>query len=141
MAGAIVGGTGALQLCRQNPRIHQRTKFYLNMKKLLLAKLILIGFHFTAGAQQKPQYTQYVFNNFLLNPAVSGIENYIDVKAGYRSQWTGLQGAPVTNYVTINAPLGSDFIEGDATAFPEDGDDPMSRSYRQYYQAAKPHHG
>jgi len=111
------------------------------MKKLLLAATILIRFHFIAGAQQKPQYTQYVFNNFLLNPAVSGIENYIDVKAGYRSQWTGLQGAPVTNYFTINAPLGSDFIEGDATAFPEDGDDPMSRSYRQYYQAAKPHHG
>src|SRR5882757_2182802 len=98
------------------------------MKKLLLTIFIFIMAMQLVRAQQKPQYTQYVLNNLLINPAVTGIENYIDVKTGYRSQWTGLQGAPVTNYITINAPLGSDFIEGDATAFPEDGDDPMSRS-------------
>src|SRR5476651_539447 len=87
-------------------------------------------------AQQRPQYTQYVFNPILVNPAVSGIENYTDVKAGYRSQWTGLQGAPVTSYFTINAPLGSNFIEGDATAFPgSGGENPYSRSFVQDYKA------
>ena len=111
------------------------------MKRPLIVIFYLMVIGLTAGAQQRPQYTQYVFNNFLLNPAVSGIENYIDVKAGYRSQWTGLEGAPVTNYITINAPLGNDYINGDATAFPENGEDPMSRSYKQYYQAAEPHHG
>lgn len=95
-----------------------------------------------ALAQQKPQYTQYVFNNLLLNPAVTGIENYTDVKAGYRSQWTGLQGAPVTSYLTIDAPLGDKFIQGDATAFPaEGGVNPSSRLYTQNYMAAEPHHG
>ena len=95
-----------------------------------------------ASAQQKPQYTQYVFNNLLLNPAVTGIENYTDVRAGYRSQWTGLQGAPVTSYLTIDAPLGDKFIEGDATAFPaEGGVNPSSRLYTQNYMAAEPHHG
>src|ERR1700761_3787768 len=93
-------------------------------------------------AQQRPQYTQYVFNNYLLNPAVSGIENYTDVKAGYRSQWTGLEGAPVTSYITINAPLGQDFVNGDATAYPaESGINPQSRLYTQDYQASEPHHG
>jgi len=93
-------------------------------------------------AQQRPEYTQYVFNNFLLNPALSGIENYTDVKAGYRSQWTGLQGAPVTSYLTVNAPLGNNFINGDASAMPAAGGvDPSSRLYTQYYQAAEPHHG
>ena len=88
------------------------------------------------------QYTQYVFNNLLLNPAVTGIENYTDVKAGYRSQWTGLQGAPVTSYLTIDAPLGDKFIQGDATAFPaEGGVNPSSRLYTQNYMAAEPHHG
>jgi hypothetical protein len=41
-----------------------------------------------------------IHNMFLiiicLNPAVTGIENYTDVKLGHRSQWTGLEGAPVT---------------------------------------------
>src|ERR1700748_3758896 len=106
------------------------------MKKIFYL-LIIIGFIVeTATAQQKPQYTQYVFNNYLLNPAVAGIENYTDVKAGYRSQWTGLQGAPVTSYLTINAPLGSNFLNGDATAFPATGGiNPSSRLYTQNYMA------
>lgn len=36
--------------------------------------------------QQRPQYTQYIFNGFLINPAVVGIERYIDIKLGSRSQ-------------------------------------------------------
>lgn len=93
-------------------------------------------------AQQRPQYTQYVFNNYLLNPAVGGIENYTDVKAGFRKQWTGLDGAPTTSYLTVNMPLGSNFINGDATAVPAGGgENPMSRSYVQNYMAAEPHHG
>ncbi|QJD98032.1 type IX secretion system membrane protein PorP/SprF [Mucilaginibacter robiniae] len=113
------------------------------MKKLLLILTAFIFYLPGLHAQQKPQYTQYVFNNFLLNPAVSGIENYTDVKAGYRSQWTGLNGAPVTSYLTINAPLGSRFIEGDATSMPNvaGGDNPFSRSYNREYMAAEPHHG
>ncbi|RYY22225.1 MAG: type IX secretion system membrane protein PorP/SprF, partial [Sphingobacteriaceae bacterium] len=92
-------------------------------------------------AQQKPQYTQYIFNNYLINPAISGIENYTDIKAGYRNQWTGLEGAPVTTYFTAHMPLGSKFIQGDAMSQPSNGDDPMSRSYVQDYRAAEPHHG
>ena len=109
-------------------------------KPLLLSVFIL--FVYGAFAQQRPQYTQYIFNNFLLNPAVAGIENYTDVKLGYRSQWTGLEGAPVTAYFSINAPLGTDFTEGDATAFPASGgENPYSRSYLRDYRAAEPHHG
>lgn len=97
----------------------------------------------SAFAQQRPQYTQYVFNNYLLNPAVTGIENYTDVKVGYRSQWTGLQGAPVTSYVTLNTPIGTDFVEGDATQFGSAGGgvNPYSRSYTQTYMAPASHHG
>jgi len=110
-------------------------------RAFLLWMGLLAGLQF-AVAQQKPQYTQYVFNNYLLNPAVGGIENYTDVKAGYRSQWTGLQGAPVTSYITINAPLGADFVQGDAMSMPNGGgQNPYSRSYTQDYQASAPHHG
>ncbi|MDP9047414.1 MAG: type IX secretion system membrane protein PorP/SprF [Bacteroidota bacterium] len=112
------------------------------MKRVLLLLVAFFTWSHHSIAQQKPQYTQYVFNNYLLNPAVGGIENYTDVKAGYRSQWTGLQGAPVTSYLTINAPLGKGFLEGDATASAEaGGDNPSSRLFTQNYRAAEPHHG
>lgn len=111
------------------------------MKRFLYVITIVLAAQFSK-AQQRPQYTQYVFNNYLLNPALSGIENYTDVKLGYRSQWTGLDGAPVTSYFTINAPIGKNFLQGDATAFPAGGGlNPSSRSYTQNYMAAEPHHG
>lgn len=92
-------------------------------------------------AQQRPQYTQYIFNNYLINPAITGIENYTDIKAGYRNQWTGLDGAPVTMYFTAHTPIGNKFIQGDPMSQPANGEDPMSRSYVQDYQAAPAHHG
>ena len=112
------------------------------MRRILLLFIAFLLAGQFAIAQQRPQYTQYVFNNYLLNPALSGIENYTDVKAGYRSQWTGLEGAPVTSYLTLSAPIGSDFVQGDATAMPAyGGENPYSRMFTQNYQAAEPHHG
>lgn len=35
----------------------------------------------------------YMANNFVLNPAVAGIESYTDLKRSARSQWTGIAGA------------------------------------------------
>lgn len=97
---------------------------------------------FVAKSQQKPQYTQYILNNFVLNPAIAGIENYIDVKAGYRSQWQGLSGAPLTSYVSIHAPLGDKFRYGTSTSVSQGGgSNPNNRSYLQNYKASEPHHG
>lgn len=107
--------------------------FYFTILFLLVA--------ITGWAQQRPQYTQYIFNNYLINPAITGIENYTDIKAGYRNQWTGLDGAPVTMYFTAHTPLGNKFIQGDPMSQPANGEDPMSRSYVQDYQAAPAHHG
>src|SRR5258708_39838891 len=111
------------------------------MKRILLLLILFVSYMHLASAQQKPQYTQYIFNNFLLNPAVSGIENYTDVKAGYRSQWTGLQGAPVTSYLTVNAPIGNAFTQGDATAFPASGGGKTTHQAKHPKQKdAKPTH-
>jgi len=111
------------------------------MKKILPI-VFLLGFVQFAFSQQRPQYTQYIFNNFILNPAISGIENYIDVKAGYRSQWQGLDGAPETSYISIHAPLGKKFLYGSSNSVPQSGGtNPNSRSYVQTYMASEPHHG
>ena len=74
-------------------------------KKFVISGLcfLMVG---NASAQQQPYYTQYIMNNFILNPALAGIENYWDLKVSYRNQWVGLNGAPTTLYLTINTPLG-----------------------------------
>ena len=65
--------------------------------------LVVLG---PALAQQRPQYSQYMLNNYLLNPALTGIEDYADVRFGHRQQWVGLEGAPVTYYVSAHMPVG-----------------------------------
>ncbi len=63
----------------------------------------------TAFSQQRPQYSQYMLNNFILNPAITGIEDYADIRVSNRRQWVGLDGAPVTYYLTAHTPLNKGF--------------------------------
>jgi type IX secretion system PorP/SprF family membrane protein len=78
------------------------------MKKalsLLLLPLLLLA-TVPALAQQIAQYSQYMNNNYILNPGATGVEDYIDVKLSYRTQWTGLEGAPKTYYASVSSALG-----------------------------------
>lgn len=95
------------------------------------------------AAQQRPYYTQYIMNNYIINPAVAGIENYWDVKASHRLQWVGLQDAPVTTYLTMHGPLKkSDYDDrGSATSFRAGGNNPRGEAYWRDYTAPDPHHG
>jgi type IX secretion system PorP/SprF family membrane protein len=45
-------------------------------------------------------YNQYVFNQHLINPAYAGAFDNVSITAMTRAQWTGIQGAPVTNSIT-----------------------------------------
>lgn len=58
-----------------------------------------------ALAQQSPQFSQYLQNSYVINPAITGVEDYLDVTAAYRNQWTGFDGAPRTGTLSINSPL------------------------------------
>jgi len=110
------------------------------MKKLLiLGSCVLIAF--TAGAQQKPHYTQYILNQYIVNPALTGIENYTDIKLSHRHQWTGIQDAPVTSYLTIHGPIGKKDYRTTATSFEVPGENPRGKQYWQDYTSAEPHHG
>ncbi|TKC10643.1 type IX secretion system membrane protein PorP/SprF [Pedobacter polaris] len=102
---------------------------------------IIIGLNFNSFGQQKPQYTQYIFNNYLLNPALSGIENYTDFKAGYRKQWSGIDNAPQTTFASAHWSLGNDYLWKNPLSQPEKGDDPMEQNYMQNYTASPAHHG
>jgi len=110
------------------------------MKKLLV--FAALGFVMNANAQQRPHYTQYILNNYIINPAVAGIENYTDVKLSHRHQWVGLDGAPVTTYLTIHGPLKkSDYDVETPTTFHAPGSNPRGQAYWRDYTAAEPHHG
>ncbi len=74
------------------------------MQKHILI-IFFTAFSLVGFAQSKPQYSQYMMNSYLINPAVSGIEDYTDIKTGYRNQWTDFPGAPVTYYVSANMPI------------------------------------
>lgn len=110
------------------------------MKKLLTILTLLASLN--AFSQQKPQYTQYIFNQYLLNPALSGIENYIDFKGGYRKQWSGITDAPQTSFVSAHWALGDNQLWSNAlTSFPEQTGNPMDRNYMQNYMSSPSHHG
>ncbi|GAB3326004.1 type IX secretion system membrane protein PorP/SprF [Hymenobacter humi] len=76
------------------------------MKTALPLLLPLLLAAAPARAQQQAQYSQYMNNNYLLNPGATGVEDYIDVKFSYRTQWTGLEGAPKTYYASASSSLG-----------------------------------
>jgi type IX secretion system PorP/SprF family membrane protein len=94
-----------------------------------------------ASSQQRPHYTQYILNNYILNPALSGIENYIDIKVSARDQWVGFSGAPRTAYFTIHGPIGKKDYKTSATSYNVPGQNPRGNSYWESYTASEPHHG
>lgn len=92
-------------------------------------------------AQQKPHYTQYILNQYIVNPALTGIENYVDLKGSHRHQWVGIQDAPVTTYLTLHGPIGKKDYRTTATSYQVPGENPRGKRYWEEYTAAEPHHG
>jgi len=75
------------------------------MKKLLIFSAVILLAFSNGKAQQLPQYSQYVLNKYLINPASAGSENHFLGQTNYRSQWTGVTDAPNTYILSVNGPL------------------------------------
>jgi type IX secretion system PorP/SprF family membrane protein len=56
---------------------------------------LLLIVNLTFG-QQLPLFSQYLYNKFLINPAVAGSDGYTSVSLTAREQWVGYSGAPRT---------------------------------------------
>ena len=56
-------------------------------------------------AQQDAQFTQYMYNTININPAYAGSRGVLSIFALHRTQWVGLDGAPVTNTISIHTPF------------------------------------
>jgi type IX secretion system PorP/SprF family membrane protein len=74
------------------------------MKKVFLTILVFIS-GFTIFAQQDSQYTQYMYNTANINPAYAGSRGVLSIFGLHRTQWVGLDGAPVTNTFAISSPI------------------------------------
>lgn len=72
------------------------------MRKLFLFFIIYstIGF-----AQQDSQFTQYMYNTLIINPAYAGSRGTMSIFGLYRTQWVGLEGAPKTGSFSLHTPL------------------------------------
>lgn len=76
------------------------------MKRIISALVLILAVH-SMQAQQLSLTSQYMMNQYVLNPAIAGTANYIPVNLNIRNQWVNIQGAPVTQSLSTHAYLGS----------------------------------
>src|SRR4051812_11634722 len=68
--------------------------FFLKMLWTVMVLTVLITRQ--GIAQQKVQFTQYMFNGLVLNPAYAGAEEALSLTFIQRNQWSGIENAPTT---------------------------------------------
>jgi type IX secretion system PorP/SprF family membrane protein len=75
------------------------------MRKLIFIVSILL-FHYILGfSQQSPVFSQYVLNEFVINPSVAGIDGTTTINLTGRKQWVGIEFAPNTYLVSVSSRL------------------------------------
>jgi type IX secretion system PorP/SprF family membrane protein len=78
----------------------------LNKSKYILMLFITtLGFINEVAAQQDAQYTQYMYNPMNVNAAYAGSRDVLSIFGMHRTQWVGLDGAPVTNTFSLHTPI------------------------------------
>lgn len=75
------------------------------MKRLLLISALFLGFTVSSKGQQIPQYSQYMLNDYVLNPATTGQHDYWEVKSNNRLNWVGITDAPRTFILSAHGPF------------------------------------
>jgi len=74
------------------------------MRKLLVVISVFALSVFAFG-QQIPHMSQWSNHQFAINPAHAGIKRCLEVQSTLRGQWINIEGAPVTGWITVSAPL------------------------------------
>jgi type IX secretion system PorP/SprF family membrane protein len=72
--------------------------------KITLAAVLTSG-SLILNAQQAPMYTHYMYNTLVENPGYAGSREALTVTALDRMQWVNFKGAPMTQTLTMHAPL------------------------------------
>ncbi|MGB5363113.1 MAG: type IX secretion system membrane protein PorP/SprF [Aureibaculum sp.] len=76
------------------------------MKKIILILILISSICIQVNyGQQDPQYTQYMYNMNVMNPAYAGSRETLSIGILGRTQWVGLNGAPKTLTFSAHAPF------------------------------------
>lgn len=75
------------------------------MRKLILTIIALSCLAVVSFSQQLPMYSQYMFNKLLLNPAVTGNSEALELRITARQQWVGVDKAPSTQIISGHVRL------------------------------------
>ncbi|HXK80767.1 MAG TPA: type IX secretion system membrane protein PorP/SprF [Bacteroidales bacterium] len=75
------------------------------MKKLLLPLIATLFISSSLLGQQLPLYSQYFLNDFIINPAVAGSEEYSPIKLSIHKQWVGINDSPSTQSISGHTML------------------------------------
>lgn len=81
-----------------------------NLTFLIWLFIAMLGNVKQSFAQQDSQYTNYMYNTINVNPAYAGSRGVLSIFGLHRTQWVGLDGAPVTNTVSLNTPINNSSI-------------------------------
>ena len=75
------------------------------MKKYIILIGIVFGCLYNLSAQQTSSTGQYMFNGLYLNPAYAGSHDFTTMTFIVRKQWTGLAGAPLSQFISAEGPV------------------------------------
>lgn len=73
------------------------------MKKFSVISFVFILFSLFAQAQQRPIFSQYMYNMLAINPAYAGNQQQLSVTALARNQWVNFDGAPKTQTLSSHS--------------------------------------
>ncbi len=80
----------------------------MKQRIFLLLTLVMVS-GLSAKSQQRSLYSQYMFNDLAVNPAVAGVRNFIPLHFSVRRQWMGIREAPSVQNLSGHGYIGKDF--------------------------------
>lgn len=100
------------------------------MKKILFFCFILLSLE--TIAQDDPIYSHYMFNSIAFNPSYAGNKDRMHLQSTYRMQWVGIEGAPRTLLLNLDAPLFKNLSGGLDLTQDQIGDFSNTKIYGNY---------
>src|SRR6476659_3500750 len=82
----------------------------IKIKKSLIFTALFLTATYYAKAQQDAQYSQYMFNSLVINPAYAGYKEVLNIDALTRLQWVGIDGGPKTQSIILDGSFFNDKV-------------------------------
>lgn len=77
-----------------------------NIYRMQIAIVVFLLLGTTVYGQQQAQYSQFMYNTLMVNPAYAGTRGKLGAYFIHRSQWVGIEGAPRTENFGFSAGVG-----------------------------------